>query len=245
MIAMTVGERIKLKREQLGLSQTELAVRANYSDKSAISKLEHSGDNISMKQVERLAQALNCSSQYLMGWEEEKKSKKEFAQELFKDEIGEIIDRDKAIEKAREYYFLNRSDDFENDPDFWQGVEQYLRYRFMVHLWNIKFDETIITKKDYYKGWKEYTIDKLCKPSILLDDYEVCNAVRKRYGLPEASYDDFFVEQTINSTDQENEMLSKLIKNLNAEGMEKLISYAKDLLKIYQYCKNDQIYDSE
>ena len=242
---MTVGERIKYKREQLGLSQTELAERANYSDKSAISKLEHSGDSISMKQVERLAQALNCSSQYLMGWEEEKKSKKEFAQELFKDKIGEIVDRNKAIEKAREYYFLNRSDNFESDPDFWENVEQYLRYRFMVHLWNINFDETIITKTDYYEGWKEYTIDKLCKPSILLDDYDVCNSVRKQYGLPAASYDDYFIEDMLNKTDIEKDSLIKLTKNLNREGMEKLILYAKDLLKIYQYCKNDQIYESE
>lgn len=242
---MTVGERIKLKREQLGLSQTELAIRAKYSDKTAISKLEHAGNNISMKQVERLANALNCSSQYLMGWEEEKRSKREYAQELFWNEIGEIIERDKAIEKAREYYFLNRSDDFENDPNFWNNVEQYLKYRFMVHLWNIKFDETIITEKDYYKGWKEYTIDKLCKPSILLDDYEVCNAVRNKYGLPKASYDDFFVEQMLDRTEIENDVLSKLSKNLNAEGMEKLISYAKDLLKIYQYCKDDQKYESE
>ena len=243
---MTVGERIKLKREQIGLSQTELAERANYSDKSAISKLEHSGNNISMKQVERLAQALGCSSQYLMGWEEEKQSKKDFAQDLFKDDIGEIIDRDKAIEKAREYYFLNRSDNFENDPDFWNNVEQYLKYRFMVHLWNINFDETIITKKGYFQGWKEYTIDKLCKPSILLDDYEVCNAVRKKYGLPKASYDDFFVEQVLQiKTDEEKNVLIELSKNLNAQGMERLIDYTKDLLKIYQYCKDDQIYESE
>lgn len=242
---MTVGERIKLKREQLGLSQTELAIRAKYSDKTAISKLEHAGNNISMKQVERLAKALECSSQYLMGWEEEKKSKKDFAQDLFRDEIGEIIERDKAIEKARKYYFLNRSDDFENDPNFWESVEKYLKYRFMVHLWNIKFDETIITEKNYYEGWKEYTIDKLCKPSILLDDYEVCNAVRRKYGLPKASYDDFFVEQMIDKTDEEKDALIELTHNLNAEGLEKLISYAKDLLKIYQYCKDDQKYDSE
>lgn len=242
---MTVGERIKYKREQNGLSQSELAARAEYSDKSAISKIEHSGDNISMKQIERLAKALNCPSQYLMGWEEEKKSKKELAQNLFKNDIGEIVDREEAIKKAREYYFLNRSDNFENDPTFWKNVEQYLRYRFMVHLWNIKFDETIITGKDYFKGWKEYTIDKLCKPSILLDDYEVCNAVRKKYGLPKASYDDFYMDHMLDKTEEKKDALFQISKNLNTEGMEKLISYAKDLLKIYQYCKDDQMYDSE
>ena len=56
---------------------------------------------------------------------------------------------------------------------------------------------------------------------------------------------DYFIEDMLNKTDIEKDSLIKLTKNLNREGMEKLILYAKDLLKIYQYCKNDQIYESE
>lgn len=67
---MTIADRIRQRRLDLNLSQSELAVRANYYDKTAISKIEHSGNDISMKQVKRLAKALSVSSAYLMGWEE-------------------------------------------------------------------------------------------------------------------------------------------------------------------------------
>ena len=65
---MTVGDRIREIRVSLEISQTELAKRAGYSDKTRISKIENSGNEISMKQVKRIAKALNVDSAYLMGW---------------------------------------------------------------------------------------------------------------------------------------------------------------------------------
>ena len=79
---MTIADRIKQKRIELNLSQTDLAQRAEYSDKSAISKIEHAGDDITMKQVKRIAKALNVTSAYLMGWESPRNQ--EFI-ELFED----------------------------------------------------------------------------------------------------------------------------------------------------------------
>lgn len=67
---MTVGERIRIKRNELELSQTELAERAGYSDKTAISKLENAGDDISMKQIKRVAKALGTTSSVLLGWKD-------------------------------------------------------------------------------------------------------------------------------------------------------------------------------
>jgi len=69
---MTIGERIKEKRKELNLSQEDLAKKAGYKDKTAISKFEHKGNDITMKQVKRVASALGVSASYLMGWEEEK-----------------------------------------------------------------------------------------------------------------------------------------------------------------------------
>lgn len=65
---MTVGERIKQKRIELKFSQEELAQRAGYSDKTAISKLEHAGNDITLKQVKRIAEALKTEASELMGW---------------------------------------------------------------------------------------------------------------------------------------------------------------------------------
>ena len=67
---MTVADRIKLKREELKLSQEELAIRIGNKDKSTISKIEKSGNDITMKNIQRIAKALGVTSQYLMGWEE-------------------------------------------------------------------------------------------------------------------------------------------------------------------------------
>lgn len=68
---MTIADRIKAKRIERDMSQTDLALRAGYSNKTAISKFEHAGDDISMKQIRRIATALNVSPAYLMGWEED------------------------------------------------------------------------------------------------------------------------------------------------------------------------------
>ena len=68
---MTVADRIRIRREQLGLSQEELANRMGLKDKSSITKIEKSGNKITLKNVERLAYALHTSVPYLMGWEEE------------------------------------------------------------------------------------------------------------------------------------------------------------------------------
>lgn len=72
---LTVGERIRDRRIELGLLQEDLAEKAGYCGKSAISKIEHLGNNVSMKQVRRLAAALDCSMEYLMGWGEPTKIK--------------------------------------------------------------------------------------------------------------------------------------------------------------------------
>lgn len=65
---MTIADRIRNIRNELQLSQTELAERANYCDKTRISKIENSGNDISMKQVKRIASALGVPMERLMGW---------------------------------------------------------------------------------------------------------------------------------------------------------------------------------
>lgn len=65
---MTIADRIRNIRNKLQLSQTELAERANYCDKTRISKIENSGNDISMKQVKRIASALGVPMESLMGW---------------------------------------------------------------------------------------------------------------------------------------------------------------------------------
>ena len=68
---MTVGERIKSRRLELGLSQEELAQKMGYPGKSSVCKAETASDNITTKKIRKFAKALECSESYLMGWTEE------------------------------------------------------------------------------------------------------------------------------------------------------------------------------
>jgi len=70
---MTIGERIKARREELGLSQLELSKRMGYTNKTTISKVENGGDNITTDRISRFANALFVSESYLMGWESDEK----------------------------------------------------------------------------------------------------------------------------------------------------------------------------
>ena len=72
---MTVADRIKKRREQLGIKQDELAERLNLKGKSSVCKIEKAGDNISTKSIVRYALALECSPCFLMGWSEEVSSR--------------------------------------------------------------------------------------------------------------------------------------------------------------------------
>lgn len=65
---MTVADRIKLLRERLGLTQEQLAERLGYTGKSSISKIETSGNDITLKKISRLAPVLHTTEAYLMGW---------------------------------------------------------------------------------------------------------------------------------------------------------------------------------
>ncbi len=123
---MTVGDRIRNKRIELGMTQEELAARMGYKGKSSVCAAETGGDNVTTTKVKKYAQALGVTPESLMGWE-------------IKDAIDEYIqsDRDKAVlldsmvrneqkkqqEKAAELYSL-----YENaSPEIQSAVELLLK----------------------------------------------------------------------------------------------------------------------
>ena len=68
---MDLGTRVRQRREELGLSQEDLALRMGYSSRTSINKIEN-GRPCSQKIISRLAEALGVGIPYLMGWDEEK-----------------------------------------------------------------------------------------------------------------------------------------------------------------------------
>ena len=69
---MTIGERIKQRRIELGLTQTELAHRMGLTSKTTICKAETTDFNPTTDRVREFAKALECTPAYLMGWEDRK-----------------------------------------------------------------------------------------------------------------------------------------------------------------------------
>lgn len=67
---MTVGNRIKQCRLDLGMTQEELAIKMGYNGKSTVSAAENCGDNITTTKVKKFADALGVSFRYLMGYED-------------------------------------------------------------------------------------------------------------------------------------------------------------------------------
>ena len=76
-MATNIGNRIMERRQQLGLTQEELAFRMGYKTKSAINKIELGINDVSQSKVVRFAEALQTSVAYLMCWDEETDDKKE------------------------------------------------------------------------------------------------------------------------------------------------------------------------
>lgn len=94
---MDLADRVKKRREDLGLSQEQLAMRMGYSSRTSINKIEN-GRPCSQKIIARLADALGVSIPYLMGWDEEQQNEKPLAQdEGLSEEMLELIDHIKKL----------------------------------------------------------------------------------------------------------------------------------------------------
>lgn len=67
----TFGERVRQRREKLGLTQQELADKLGYKSRASINKIELDKRNMKQSQIAELARVLNTTPGYLMGWKDE------------------------------------------------------------------------------------------------------------------------------------------------------------------------------
>jgi transcriptional regulator with XRE-family HTH domain len=66
---MDIGQRIKKRREELNMTQEELAKKLGYANRSSVNKVENARE-LSMKKINLYAKALETTVPYLMGWED-------------------------------------------------------------------------------------------------------------------------------------------------------------------------------
>lgn len=63
----TIGDRIKIRREELGMTQGDLAQKVGYTSHSSIAKVESGAIDLPQSKIEAIAKALQTSPAYLLG----------------------------------------------------------------------------------------------------------------------------------------------------------------------------------
>lgn len=107
---MTIGQRIRKKREELNMSQEELALKIGYKSRSSINKIELDQYNLQQSKIKAIADALQTTPAYIMGWEEDAEEQKEcdLIDDCYENEVFKIvqlilkldaIDRGKIVER--------------------------------------------------------------------------------------------------------------------------------------------------
>ena len=102
---MELSDKVRCRREALGLTQEDLALRMGYKSRVSINKIEN-GRPVSQKIIARLAEALDVSIPYLMGWDDKP------AEEL--QDMGALAARllmdPAAMEVAQKFMAMDESD---------------------------------------------------------------------------------------------------------------------------------------
>lgn len=93
---MTIGQRIKARRKELGMSQEELASAIGYTSKTTVNKIEKDVNQLRQNKIKDIALALRTTPEYIMGWDEDDSPRPCY----YPEEIREIADF------------------FENNPDY-------------------------------------------------------------------------------------------------------------------------------
>ena len=68
---LTIGERIRNRRIELGMTQDELAKKLGYKSRASINKIELGKTDITQSRIEMFASVLETTPSYLMGWDDD------------------------------------------------------------------------------------------------------------------------------------------------------------------------------
>ena len=94
---MTIGQRIRRRREELCLTQDELAILVGYKSRSSINKIELDVQNLKQSKIKRIADALQTTPGYIMGWETQEPNREKTDREQLIDIINGLSDEDVSL----------------------------------------------------------------------------------------------------------------------------------------------------
>ena len=103
---MSIGQKIKAKRQEKGWSQRELAQKMGYTHHSTLARIETGKVDVSQTRIVQFSEVLNVSVAYLMGWEEEiEKNPVEAAERHFEilmdADIAEMFEEFKTLDSTK------------------------------------------------------------------------------------------------------------------------------------------------
>ena len=108
-----IYKNIRIRRRELGLTQSELAEKLGYADKSMITKIEAGKVDLSRSKILVFATALNTTPSWLMGWDEEDLDKAAILQRIYEESRILFDAAEEAtpeeIQKAAEYLAFLKS----------------------------------------------------------------------------------------------------------------------------------------
>lgn len=112
---MTIGDKIRTLREERGMSQLGLAKKMGFKTKSAVSHIENAGNDVTLKNIRKAADAFGIDPNYIMNWESQSSSDgfyinqktAQIAEKIYQDKyMGMVFDtlKDSSPEQVKNFY---------------------------------------------------------------------------------------------------------------------------------------------
>lgn len=120
---MEIGQIIKKRREDLGMSQEELALKAGYKSRSSINKIEVDGRGLPQSKILAIAKALQTTPALLLGWENDTSSARELINNCYGQKAGEILDNVNQLNEKGQTEALKRIKEMVHIPVYMKAQE--------------------------------------------------------------------------------------------------------------------------
>lgn len=115
---MEIGQIIKRRREELGISQEELALKAGYKSRSSINKIEVDGRGLPQSKITTIAKALKTTPAFLMGWETDTASAFDYVSNCFGIDAGEMLENFHRLNEKGQKEALKRVREMVHIPEY-------------------------------------------------------------------------------------------------------------------------------
>lgn len=98
---MTVGKRIKARRQELKMSQREMAARLGYKDHTTLTRVEAGKVDLPQSKIVKFAEVLDVTPGYIMGWEQKPEEMGALAAKVLKDPgLTQLVINYEALDAA-------------------------------------------------------------------------------------------------------------------------------------------------